>query len=198
MVNNSQMSLDSQLEKAQLRIQLLQQRKALSQAEWQEKSHRLCGHLQSSELYQNSRTILAYISFRQEPDLSVLFTDTNHQWGLPRCVNKQLVWHRYGIGDTLQPGKYGILEPLPDAPILTADEVDLILVPSVGCDRQGYRLGYGGGFYDRLLSLPQWQSKPTLGILFNFGDLLDLPIASWDKPLQGVCTEVGLRQIPPE
>ncbi|MBO0349026.1 5-formyltetrahydrofolate cyclo-ligase [Phormidium pseudopriestleyi FRX01] len=192
------MSLDPQLEKAQLRIQLLQQRKALSKAEWQDKSHRLCCHLQSSDLYQGSRTILAYISFRQEPDLSSLFTETTHQWGLPRCMKKQLVWHRYCVGDTLQAGKYGILEPLPDAPILTGDEVDLILVPSVGCDRAGYRLGYGGGFYDRLLSLPQWQSKPTVGILFNFGDLLDLPIASWDKPLQGVCTEVGLRQISSE
>lgn len=198
MIDNFQMSLDPQLEKAQLRLKLLQKRKALSPEEWQEKSHRLCCHLQSSDLYQQSLTILSYISFRQEPDLSVLFTDKNHQWGLPRCVNKQLVWHRYGTGDTLQPGKYGILEPLPDAPILEPEEVDLILVPSVGCDRQGYRLGYGGGFYDRLLSLPQWQSKPTLGILFNFGDLLDLPIASWDKPLQGVCTEVGLRQIPSE
>ncbi len=188
------MSLDPQLEKAQLRLKLLKQRKSLSQAEWQEKSNRLCTHLQSSDLFRQSSTILAYFSFRQEPDLSPLFTDKSHEWGLPRCVNKQLVWHRYCVGDPLKSGKYGILEPLADAPILQADQVDLILVPSVGCDCAGYRLGYGGGFYDRLLSLPEWQSKLTLGILFDLGDLLPLPIASWDKPLQGVCTEVGLRQ----
>ncbi|MCT7975583.1 5-formyltetrahydrofolate cyclo-ligase [Laspinema olomoucense] len=198
MVDNSRMFLDPQLEKAELRLKLLQKRKALSPAEWQEKSHRICGNLQCTDLYQNSLTILAYISFRQEPDLSPLFSDKTHQWGLPRCVNKQLVWHRYSSGDTLKSGKYGILEPMSDAPLLQADEVDLILVPSVGCDRQGYRLGYGGGFYDRLLSLPQWQSKPTVGILFGFGDLLQLPIAFWDKPLQAVCTEVGWRQIPSE
>lgn len=185
-------SIDPQQDKAQLRGHLLKVRKSLLVAEWREKSDRICNHLQSSELFSRSRSILAYLSFRQEPDLSPLWMDSKQQWGFPRCVAKSLVWHHYRPGDALNPGAYGILEPSADAPIFPPDEVDLILVPAVACDRNGYRLGYGGGFYDRFLSLPQWQSKPTIGIIFDFAYLPQLPIAPWDKPLHGVCTEKGL------
>jgi 5-formyltetrahydrofolate cyclo-ligase len=73
-------------------------------------------------------------------------------------------------------------EPHPDAPILQPDEVDLILVPSVACDVRGYRLGYGGGYYDRLLSSSQWAHKPTIGIAFEFAISPELPIDEWDNP----------------
>jgi len=56
-----------------------------------------------------------------------------------------------------------------------------------------YRLGYGGGYYDRLLSSEEWASKPTIGIVFEFACLPELPIEPWDKPLQDVCTETGFR-----
>jgi 5-formyltetrahydrofolate cyclo-ligase len=75
---------------------------------------------------------------------------------------------------------------------LTPSAVDLILVPAIACDVQGYRLGYGGGFYDRLLSTPAWRAKPTIGIVFEFARLPQLPVDPWDRPLQGICTESGL------
>ncbi|NES71751.1 MAG: 5-formyltetrahydrofolate cyclo-ligase, partial [Okeania sp. SIO2D1] len=59
----------------------------------------------------------------------------------------------------------------------------------------GYRLGYGSGFYDRMLSSEEWASKPTIGIVFEFGYLQQLPIDSWDRPLNAVCTENGVKQI---
>lgn len=129
--------------------------------------------------------------FRQEPDLSPLFTDTRYRWGFPRCVGKSLSWHLWKPGEPQELGNYGIFEPQPDAPTLEPDEVDLILVPGVACDRQGYRLGYGGGYYDRLLSLPEWASKPSIGIVFANCLLPQLPIDDWDKCLQAVCTETG-------
>ncbi len=178
--------------KVELRKKLLKQRQAMTVEEWQKKSDRISAHLQSSSLFTQAKTILAYFSFRHEPDLSSLFPDTKHFWGFPRCVGKSLVWHSWQPGETLEKGNYGIFEPHRDAPILEAKDVDLILVPAVACDVGGYRLGYGGGFYDRLLSSPDWLSKPTIGIVFDFACLPQLPREDWDKPLQAICTESGM------
>lgn len=196
MTNDMSMNLtECKLRKAQLRRHLLSCRRSLCVEEWREKSDRICSHLQSWPLFVRSQTILAYFSFRQEPDLSPLFTNTQHHWGFPRCVGKSLLWHSWKPGEPLQTGNYDIFEPHPDSPPLQPAKVDLILVPAVACDVRGYRLGYGGGFYDRLLSSAEWASKLTIGIVFEFAYLPQLPIDPWDKPLQAVCTEAGLRML---
>ncbi|MEG3862100.1 5-formyltetrahydrofolate cyclo-ligase [Microcoleus sp. herbarium12] len=182
------------LTKTELRRSLLNTRKSLPAQEWTQKSEILCNHLQNSPLFTEAKTILAYLSFRQEPDLSPLF-ETPCTWGFPRCVGKQLSWHVWQPGDALHTGAYGILEPLPDAPKIDSSEVDLILVPAVGCDVRGYRLGYGGGYYDRMLSLAEWESKIAIATIFEFALLAQLPADSWDKPLHGICTESGLKMI---
>ncbi|MFE1747642.1 5-formyltetrahydrofolate cyclo-ligase [Coleofasciculus sp. H7-2] len=186
--------VDNQLNKLKLRRSLLKARQLMPVEEWREKSDRICTYLESSPLFTQSKTVLAYFSFRQEPDLSPLITD-RRQWGFPRCVGDTLIWHLWKPGESLQKGAYGILEPHPDAPILQPTEVDLILVPSVACDVRGYRLGYGGGYYDRLLSSGEWATKLTIGIIFDFACYQELPIDNWDKSLQAVCTETGLRMM---
>ena len=183
--------VNNQLGKAELRRTLLKKRQSMSEKELREKSSCIASQLESLPLFTQSNTILAYFSFRQEPDLSSLFVDTK-QWGLPRVDGESLIWHRWKAGETLLTGAYGIFEPRADSPTLEANDVDLILVPAVACDRRGYRLGYGGGYYDRLLSSPLWSSKPTIGIVFDFACLAEVPIDEWDKPLYGVCTENGL------
>ncbi|MGL5064974.1 MAG: 5-formyltetrahydrofolate cyclo-ligase [Microcoleus sp.] len=180
--------------KTELRKSLLQTRKSLSPEARKDKSDRICTHLQKSPIFTEAKTVLAYFSFRQEPDLSLLFT-TSKKWGFSRCVGKDLSWHVWQPGDALRAGTYGIPEPLPDAIKIDYSEVDLILVPAVGCDLQGYRLGYGGGYYDRMLNLPEWRSKRAIGIIFEFALLPELPVDSWDQPLQGICTESSLQLI---
>ncbi|MDF0551544.1 5-formyltetrahydrofolate cyclo-ligase [Kamptonema sp. UHCC 0994] len=180
--------------KAELRRSHLKTRQSLSVQAWKQKSDRLCTHIQHSPLFTQAQTILAYFTYRQEPDLTPLFTIPK-KWGFPRCSGNQLSWHNWTPGDNLQTGKFGILEPYPDSPILEPSAVDLILVPAVACDTQGYRLGYGGGYYDRMLSLPEWASKPAIGIIFEFACLAELPIDSWDRPLHGFCTETGLIMV---
>lgn len=181
--------------KTELRRMLLKQRRALPVEIWGEKSDRICSHLQSSPLFTSARTILSYFSFRQEPDISSLFQDSKKRWGFSRCINDTLSWHIWTPGETLHKGIYGILEPNPTAPQLQPSDVDLILVPAVACDKYGYRLGYGGGFYDRMLSSQEWESKPTIGIVFEFAYLPKLPIEPWDKPLQSICTNLGFQII---
>ena len=177
--------------KNQLRRLLLHQRQLLSLSQWQEKSHQICNLLSSSDLFIHAKTIAGYFSFRAEPDLKYLFTN-QHTWGFSRCVNNSLIWHSWAFPQPLQTNNYGILEPLATAPILLAENIDLILVPAVACDVLGYRLGYGGGYYDRLLSSPQWAAKPTIGVVFDFAFLPQLPINDWDRKLHGICTEKEL------
>lgn len=177
-------------QKAALRRTLLKARQALPQQIWQQKCDRLCQHLQNWPTFQRSRLTLAYYSFRNEPDLGSLFQQ--RLWGLPRSEGKTLVWHRWCPGVPLRRGAYGIPEPDPTAPLVHPDQVDLILLPAVACDIRGYRLGYGGGFYDRMLSQPAWASKPTIGIIFEYARLPEIPREPWDQRLTGICTESGL------
>ena len=181
------------MEKTALRRSFLAARRAMPTEVWQQQSRQLCDRLQASPLFMQAQTVLAYFSVRQEPDLSPLLT-ISKTWGFPRCVGQALVWHTWSAQDSLplQVGAFGIREPHPKAPTLQPDQVDLLLVPAVACDRRGYRLGYGGGFYDRLLSTPEWANKPTIGLVFDFGLVPQLPTDPWDCPLTAICTEVEL------
>jgi 5-formyltetrahydrofolate cyclo-ligase len=187
--------MKSDLTKTELRRSCLQQRLELPPTTWQQYSLQLCQQLQTMPVFRQAQTVLAYFSFKQEPDLSSLYdlpAPAPKTWGFPRCVERSLAWHVWSCADSpLQQSAYGIAEPHPDAPTLEPEQVDLILVPCVACDRQGYRLGYGGGFYDRLLSLPEWQGKPTVGIVFEAALLPELAIDPWDHALSSICTETG-------
>ena len=184
-------------QKIRLRTKLIQQRQALSPLEWQTKSDQICRNLESNLLFQQANNILAYFSYRQEPDLSTLFKKPllQKRWGFPRCLDKSLTWHWWQPPQILVPNKYSILEPLSTEHSIEPEQVDLLLVPTVACDRLGYRLGYGGGYYDRLLSNFAWQKIPTIGITFEFAFLDKLPVETWDMTLNSICTEQIISKV---
>lgn len=172
---------------------LLKARRSMPERIRKEKSASICQHLQNWDTFQNAGLVLAYWSVNAEPDLSPLLQQ-QRSWGLPRCEGQTLQWHRWYPTSpwALQTGTYGIVEPNPQSPKVEPYKVDLILVPCIACDVNGYRLGYGGGFYDRMLSDRTWQDKPTIGIVFEYARLPQLPRDDWDIPLDGICTESGL------
>ncbi|MBD2316983.1 5-formyltetrahydrofolate cyclo-ligase [Phormidium tenue] len=176
--------------KKQLRRTLLNQRRQIPHEIWQQKSQALCDRLSDWQIFQQAQNILTFSSFRQEPDLSPLwqiFPDKN--WGFSRCVEKDLIWHQVAIADfdnNMRSGAFGILEPRHDLPLMNLQNIDLILIPAVACDRRGYRLGYGGGFYDRWL--PNSTGTKT-GIIFDQFYLDTLPHDSWDVTLDVIITE---------
>ena len=176
-------------EKAALRKNFLAQRRSLSKTDWRNHSELLCNNLAQQQSLQNAQTVLSYCTYRNEPDLSLLFELLGQKsWGLPRCVGKDLAWHQYRPGDRLISGKYNITEPHPDLPLLDLSTIDLILVPAVACTKTGDRLGYGGGFYDRFFATLS-RKVTTIGIVFNCCLAETLPIEPWDKSLDYVCTE---------
>ena len=80
-----------------------------------------------------------------------------------------------------------------DSPALAAPPApDLIIAPGLAFDRNGIRLGMGGGYYDRLLSLPRHENSLRIGLAYAFQIVDSLPRQPWDVPVHAVCTEKGL------
>lgn len=115
---------------------------------------------------------------------------------LPAVAGQRLLYRPWQPGEALPHDDCGIPAPPPSAGELTAGALALLLVPALAIDRQGLRLGYGGGWYDRLRSRPDWRRVPALAVLPG-GCLLErLPGDPWDVPLDGWICEQGLGQPP--
>lgn len=89
------------------------------------------------------------------------------------------------------PGYLGILEPAQGTPLVAPKEVDAALVPGVAFDRSGFRLGYGKGFYDRLLPLLRPECL-TLGLAFDEQLADAMPHDECDAPVDAVVTPRGV------
>lgn len=107
--------------------------------------------------YEQARTIFSYVAAKREidtiPCMRQMIAD-GKTVAVPRCVSAGVMEaRRIRNMQELRPGRYGILEPSSDAPIIAPDRIDLVLVPCVGGNEQGQRIGYGGGFYDSYLAV---------------------------------------------
>lgn len=111
------------------------------------------------------------------------------QTALPVVAGKDqpLQFKHWEIGDPLVTGAYGIQEPEPAAPTVTPG---ILIVPLLAYDKECYRLGYGGGFYDR--TLMHYPVMKAFGLAYG-GQIVDkLPIEAHDVPMHGIITESGL------
>lgn len=108
---------------------------------------------------------------------------------LPRLEGEALAWGRADDWEALAPGRFGILEPAASrSEVLTAS--DVVLLPGVGFDRFGWRLGRGGGHYDR--AFPVGTEGPWLvGIGYSFQWLAEVPHDSRDRRMDAIVTENG-------
>ena len=110
----------------------------------------------------------------------------------PRDPNARLVYRPWRAGESLEPDGCGIPAPLAGAGELPAEALGLLLVPALACDASGIRLGYGGGWYDRLRADPAWAQVPAVAVLPRGCRVERLPRDPWDVPLQGWLDEDGL------
>lgn len=116
-----------------------------------------------------------------------------HAIGLPVMVGKArpLVFRQWREGEPLNEVQWGIREPAPDAAVIVPD---VVLVPLLAFDARGYRLGYGGGFYDRSIAEIR-QAKPviTVGLAYDELEVDAVPHDAYDQRLDWVLTPSGPR-----
>lgn len=100
-----------------------------------------------------------------------------------------------GAGQPLSPNRFGIPEPLSGA-VVSPLFLDLVLVPLVGVDDQGNRIGMGAGFYDRTFQFLNgragWRKPRLVGVAYECQRVARLAPSPWDVPLDAVVTEAGL------
>jgi len=185
------------LPKPQLRAYLRGQRQQIPPAQHRHLSRQVIHHLTRHPCWSAARQVFGYVSIQGEPDVGCLWHEGEKIWGLPRRYGSTLRWHRWQAGTSLTGGT--IPEPDPGTPVLTPQPGDVLLIPALAYDRQGYRLGYGGGYFDRLLAQPEWQGVYRVGLIFQAFLLPVLPRDPWDQRVQAVCTDQGWWEIsPPE
>jgi 5-formyltetrahydrofolate cyclo-ligase len=110
---------------------------------------------------------------------------------LPVIAGESLLFRRYRTGDSLVAGRFNTFEPAPDCETVTPA---CVLVPLVAFDGQCQRLGYGAGFYDRMLAGFGAARPLTLGLAYECQYLAELPVDGHDQPLDLVLTESDLRR----
>lgn len=184
-------------EKARLRREGLSRRD--TEADRDEKGRAIAALIRGFPLFRRAGTIAAYVAVRSEvPTLPLLeeMWRTGKGVVLPLVTGTTLALVRVRSAAELAPGTFGILEP---DPVISAraerrvqpSEVDLFLVPGVAFDRRGGRIGYGQGFYDRLLARAR-AGAVTVGVAFESQVVASIPVGPKDVHLRHLVTE---RQI---
>ena len=140
----------------------------------------------------------SYFPFRNEISTKLiheLLFSLEFEISLP-CVNDEdqnLIFRNWKTNDDLVKNKYSILQPKDEA---IEDYPEMIIVPLVGFSMSGYRLGYGGGYYDRFIDAKNKSGKIiTVGFGYTFQEVDDLPIELHDQKLNWILTEKYLYKV---
>ncbi len=199
------------LEKNTLRAHMLARRKELSAESCAEVSLVIQEHLLQSEVWQQAQQVGLYMAKGREVQTQHV---VQRAWQegkkvfLPLC-HTELRGHMDFVYcenmDDVALGAYGIYEPTPEAwqrhkHAYAAQghslALDILLVPGVAFDTLGYRIGFGGGYYDRFLQAKQQgYIGCCIGAAFSWQVVERISCESWDMPVQALLSEEGLRWI---
>lgn len=187
-------------DKSDLRQNLRARRRALSADEQCQAARRLAVNLTGTRLFLTSRRVACYLPNDGEIDTAPVIEHIRRLRKilylpvLSRLSHDRLWFAEARPKTKFVPNRFGIPEPVVRSrDLVRAQELDLILMPLVGFDDQGNRLGMGGGFYDRSLEFLRhrnhWRKPHLLGIAYDFQRVNDLAADPWDIPLAGVITD---------
>ncbi|MGC5699336.1 5-formyltetrahydrofolate cyclo-ligase [Pseudomonas sp. NFXW11] len=190
------------LSRPQLRRILRKARRALTPAQQRQAANGLYRQLTHNPVFRRARHLSLYLPTDGEIDPCLLLRAAQRRGKvtylpvLSAWPRTKMVFQRIRPGEKLRPNRFRILEPrINPARQRQVWALDLVLLPLVGFDEQGGRLGMGGGFYDRSLAYlarrKSWRKPKLLGLAHECQKVGKLDQASWDVPLHGTVTDQG-------
>lgn len=179
----------------EIRKHLRRQRRAIPDIERERANQAIAQRVSGYHRFRAARRIAAYLDFDGEVSADAII---QRCWHMGRTVylpvlldREQMLFAPFHAQSVLAANRFGILEPVvASRQLVSASQLDLVLTPLVGFDREGNRLGVGGGFYDRHFARHKHHSRPHLvGLAYACQEAALPPPRAWDVPLRAVITE---------
>ena len=171
------------MDKKALRKTIREQKQAMTPQQIAEKSEKLKALFLETPQYQQAKTLYGYLPYNQEvrtvPILQQALAD-GKQVAVPKVYGDEMKFILLTDLDRVEEGYAGIPEPVEDTPV-AKDPTALVLMPGLAFDREGQRIGYGGGFYDKFLSCEP--NHPTVALCYDFQVLEKLETEAFDVPV---------------
>ena len=174
------------MDKKSLRNAIRAQKRAMTEAEICTASEKLTALFLATDAYQKAKTIYGYLPYNQEvrtvPLLEQALKD-GKQVAVPKIYGEEMRFIFITDMAQVSPGYAGIPEPIGDGPV-AEDPTALVLMPGLAFDKDGHRIGYGGGYYDRFLAAEP--HHPTIALCYDFQIVPEIPTAEFDIPVDQV------------
>lgn len=179
--------------KTAIRKEILSERKKLTADEVEVKSAQIVSRIKALSIVEQPQVIMCYMDFRNEVQTETLIEyllSLGKVVVLPKVnpeTNLLDLFQIEGFKDLIV-SSMGILEPADHLEKALPTDIDLILAPGVAFDLKGYRMGYGAGYYDKLLP----QTRPdcnVIGLAFDLQIIEQLPVEPHDHPMDSILTE---------
>lgn len=190
--------VDIRVEKRKLRLEFKDIRRNMKKSEKSKKDFAILDRLLGLSEYKNAEVVFTYVSNDIEVDTKVFIQKAlldGKTVAVPRCTEGKIEMKFYVISslDDLEPGAFGVLEPkLENSNELTKYSNAVCILPGLGFDLQGYRLGYGKGYYDRFLA--NFKGK-NIGVCYNSCLKTLIPHGKYDKNADILITEKFVKRF---
>lgn len=174
------------MDKKELRRQIRQMKRAMTDEQINAASERLGELFRSSAQYQEAKTIYGYLPYNQEvrtvPMLERAMKD-GKRVAVPKCYGEEMRFIYMDDLSKVEKGYANIPEPIADGPVAD-DPTALVLMPGLAFTEDGKRMGYGGGFYDKFLASEP--NHPTVALCYGFQMVDYIPTEDYDIPVDCV------------
>ena len=174
------------MDKKELRRQIREQKRAMTEAEINAASAKLGELFCSCRQYKDAKTIYGYLPYNQEvrtvPMLEQAMRD-GKRVAVPKCYGEEMRFIYMDDLSKVEKGYASIPEPIADEPVAD-DPTALVLMPGLAFTEDGKRMGYGGGFYDKFLASEP--NHPTVALCFEFQMVDYIPTEDYDIPVDCV------------